>query len=173
MTFPIGISASSHVQAGGAPSYGPPEYLNLNLTGLTSFPDSIIVGMRWQALVAGRVTGTRWYHLQGTTPPLTYLWSDAGANLGSQAPTQGAGDTSGFYDTLFGSPILVSASTWYRSAGSFNTSGQIPFASNVSTGSTNLGIDVNGKYSLTINTFPDQDDPGVTYYFSPIFEPQT
>lgn len=99
------------VTAGG---WGPSEGIYLSSTTPAvngSYPNSFASGNDIQALVNGRITGLRYWHIAGTpTSRLVSLWSNSGSLL---ARVNHTGAVDG-WNTVSITPIVVAAGTEYR-----------------------------------------------------------
>lgn len=140
-------------------------------------PNSVEIGTRFRSSVAGYITGARYYKGPANTGShVAKLWTNTGTLLGSAAFT---GETaSGWQETTFPTPIVVSANTTYlisyhANNGHYSSQSQYFATSGVTNGPLTAlrdGTDgANGVYQYGVSTFPTQTFQSEGYFVDVVF----
>jgi VCBS repeat-containing protein len=140
--------------------------------------NSVELGVKFQALTNGVITGIRFYKgPQNTGTHAADLWSDTGTLLATGTFTNET--TSGWQQVDFTNPVSITAGTTY--VASYHTSGNysadsnyfaVPHASGFLTAPASNGSDGDGVYAYgTGSVFPTNTYNASNYWVDVVFEP--
>ncbi|MEY9875398.1 hypothetical protein ABH931_004899 [Streptacidiphilus sp. MAP12-33] len=147
-------------------------------TDVTADPNSLELGARFQASVAGNVTGVTFYKGTGNTGTHTgSLWSSAGQLLATGTFTN---ETATGWQTLtFATPVAISANTAY--VVSYHAPNGNYAADEGYFGGAHLAYPLtaladlsgahNGLYQYGTSAFPTGSSGSANYWVSPVFSP--
>lgn len=132
-------------------------------------------GMRFRAVVDGRLTGMRFYRSSSSavTSRNFYLWSDAGAQLATVASSGESG--AGWKSVTLASPYSLVAGTYYRIAYAkpITETAWITWSDPVTSAPAYID-NLDDRYGWTTLTgFPDGTDGAANFWIDVIFEPQS
>ncbi|HJZ37720.1 MAG TPA: DUF4082 domain-containing protein, partial [Solirubrobacterales bacterium] len=141
-------------------------------------PGPVVLGVRFNSSVAGKIYGVRFYKAAANTGPHTVaLWDTSGGVLASATATSET--ESGWQEVLFASPVTINANTDYV-AGYLSPKGHYSvtgggFAAAVTNGPlTGVadGAKSNGLYTYSSTlTFPNSSFGSANYFVDVIFTP--
>lgn len=156
-------------------SYGAAENI-LSGTPTASTTDAVnyTLGIKFRALVAGRVNGVRFYrHTASTvTSRSMHLWGPTGTSLATGTTSSETG--AGWFTVTFGTPVNLTAGTIYTASFNNPTSMQYYALNTTVPVTSNSHFDsLEGKYAMSTSTWPTLDDgpPGYNFYVDIIFQP--
>jgi len=141
-------------------------------------PGPVVLGVRFNSSVAGKIYGIRFYKAAANTGPHTVaLWDTSGVVLATATATNET--ASGWQEVLFSSPITIAANTDYV-AGYLSPKGHYSvtgggFAAAVTSGPlTGVadGSKSNGLYTYSSTlTFPNSSFGSANYFVDVVFTP--
>jgi VCBS repeat-containing protein len=160
----VTVTGASYTSLFGA---GTPEIVNTDDTS------AVELGVRFQASVAGTVTGIRFYKgSQDTGTHTGTLWSSAGAQVATLTFTNET--ASGWQTAYFTSPVTLTAgqiytASYHTNSGHYSSSANY-FISNVTSGALTAPAANNGVFAYgSGNLFPSQTFDGTNYWVDVMF----
>jgi len=147
-------------------------HVTIATTNGTGHSGNRTYGIRFQMVDTGTITGLRFYRGVGdfTTGRALHLWSDAGTILGT-ASTSGEVDAAGWLTVTLGTPVAVTAGTYY--VASYNVPNSAAYAytlSNPVSASASFTSPAS-YYQVGLGNHPTVALPGENHYADVIFQP--